>query len=79
MVLVLDLVEQKYFNYSQIYVALSPAISLVSLTIVGDFRKEFVKAHTEIVKEYVRLRNDSNALIYNGGHPKQKFDLFVNG
>ena len=79
MVLVLDLVEQKYFNYSQIYVALSPAISLVSLTIVGDFRKEFVKAHTEIVKEYGQLRNDSDALIYNGGHPKQKFGLFVNG
>lgn len=73
----LDLVKQKSFNYSQIYVALSPAISLVGLTIIRDFRKEFVKAHIEIVKEYGWLRNDSDALINNGGHPKQKFGVFV--
>ena len=61
--LVLDLVKQKSFNYGQIYVALSRAKSLVGLAIVGDFRKEFVKAHLEIIKENERLRSDSNVLI----------------
>ena len=49
-VLVLDLVKQKSFNYDQIYVALSSAKSQAGLTFVGDFRKEFLKAHPEVVK-----------------------------
>ena len=69
----LDLVKQKSFNYCQVYAALSRAKSLAGLTIVGGFRKEFLNDHTELVKEYEQLRNDSNALVYNDSHLKQKF------
>ena len=58
-IIVLDLLMQKSFNCGQIYVALSRAKSLAGFTIIGDFRREFIKAHSEVIKEYEGLRNDS--------------------
>ena len=61
--LVFDLKKQKSFNYGQLYVALFRANSLLGLTIVGNLKKEFVKVHPNVIKEYERLHSYSNALL----------------
>ena len=55
--------KKKSFKYGQFYVALSRAQSLLGLIIVGKLKKEFVKAHPNVIKEYERLHSNSNALI----------------
>ena len=72
-VVVLDLKKkQKSFNYDQLYVALSRPKSLLGLTIVRNLKKEFAKAHPNVIKEYERLRSDSNVLIDKGSDSSQK-------
>ena len=77
-VVVLDLKKQKSFNYVLLYVALSRAKSLLGLTIVGNLKKEFVKAHPNVIKEYERLHSDSNALIDKGSDSSQKRITLLN-
>ena len=62
-VVVLDLKQQKSFNYGQLYIALSRAKFLLGLTIVGNLKKDFVEAHPNVIEilQYERLRSDSNS------------------
>ena len=75
---VLDLKKQKSFNYGQLCVALSRAKSLLSFTIIGILKKEFVKAHSNVIKEYERLRSYSNVLIDKGSDLCQKLITLLN-
>ena len=52
----LELRKQQFFNYGQIYVALSRATSLKGLFILGKLESKRIKANSK-VKEYNRLRN----------------------
>ena len=60
------------------YVTLSCAKSLLGLTIVGNLKKEIVKAHPNVIKEYERLRSDSNALVDKGSDSSQKLITLLN-
>ena len=75
---VLELKKQKSFNYGQLYVALSRAKSLLGFTIIGILKKEFVKAHSNVIKEYERLRSYSNVLIDKGSDLCQKLITLLN-
>ena len=77
-VVVLDLEKQKSFNYGQLYLALSRVKSLIGLTILGNLKKEFVKANPNVFKEYEKLRSDSDALIDKGSDSSQKLFTLLN-
>ena len=77
-VVVLDIKKQKSFNYGQLYVALSRAKSLLGLTIVGNLKKEFVKAHPNLIKEYEIRRSDSNALVDKRSDSSKKLITLLN-
>ena len=53
----LELRKQKFFNYGQIYVALSRATSLQGLFILGKLESKHIKANPKVKEEYERLRN----------------------
>ena len=75
---VLDLKKQKRFNYDQFYVVLTCAKSLLDLIAVRNLKKEIAKAHLNVIKEYERLRSDSNAAIDKGSGSSQKFITLLN-
>lgn len=54
-----DLYGQKYFNFGQIYVALSRATSL-QREITGEIEKQHVRANPKVHLEYERLRKISS-------------------
>ena len=56
----LDLRKQRYFNYGQIYVALSRATSLQGLHILGEMQSKHIKANPKVKEEYERLRDSSS-------------------
>ena len=53
----LELRKQRFFNYGQIYVALSRATSLQGLFILGKLESKHMKANPKLKEEYKRLRN----------------------
>ena len=57
---------------------MSRAKSSLGLAIVENLEKEFVKAHPNVIKEYGRLRSDSNALIDKGCDSSQKLITLLN-
>ena len=59
-VLSLNLRKQRYFNYGQIYVALSRATSLQGLHILGEIQSKHIKANPKVNEEYERLRDSSS-------------------
>ena len=77
-VVVLDLKKQKLFNHGQFYVVLTCAKSLLGLIAVRNLKKKIVKAHPNVIKEYERLRSDSNAVIDKGSDSSQKFITLLN-
>ena len=56
----LQLYKQKSFNAGQLYVPLSRATSLSSLSITGNIHPDHVKANPSTLAEYDRLREESN-------------------
>lgn len=52
-----ELNKQRSFNYGQIYVALSRAKTLQGIYILGELKKNHVRANPKVHKEYERLRN----------------------
>ena len=54
-----DLKKQKYFNYGQVYVALSRATSLNGLHILGTLESKHIRASPKVQEEYKRLREIS--------------------
>lgn len=52
-----ELNKQRSFNYGQIYVALSRAKTLQGIYILGELKKNHVRANPKVQKEYERLRN----------------------
>ena len=57
------------------YVTLSYAKSLLGL---WNLKKEIVKAHPNVIKEYERLRSDSNVLVDKGSDSSQKLITLLN-
>ena len=57
-VISLDLIKQRPFNYGQIYVALSRAISLHGLYTFGQIESKHIKANPKVLEEYQRLSNE---------------------
>jgi hypothetical protein len=55
----LDLRKQRYFNYGQVYVALSGATSLNGLHILGTLENKHIRANPKVQEEYERLREIS--------------------
>ena len=55
-----ELHKQKYFNYGQIYVALSRVKLLNDLFILGTFDKKHIRADERVHEEYKRLRSSPN-------------------
>ena len=55
----LNLRKQRYFNYGQVYVALSRATSLEGLHILGEMQSKHVNAKQKVNEEYERLRDSS--------------------
>ena len=55
-----DLRQQRYFNYGQVYVALSRATSLNGLHILGTFESKHIRANPKVQEEYDRLRKSSS-------------------
>ena len=53
-----DLVKQKNFNYSQMYVALSKVTSLNGLYFIGEFNLSYIRADPRAIYEYCRMRNE---------------------
>ena len=51
---------------------------MLDLTLVGNLKKEFVKAHPNVIREYERLRSDSNARIDKGSDSSQKLITLLN-
>ena len=51
---------------------------LLGLAIVRNLKTEFVKAYPNVIKEYERLRNDSNALIDKGSDSSKKLITLLN-
>ena len=60
LLLAFSLLKQRYFNYGQIYVALSRLTSLKGLHILGIIEIKHVKANPKVDKEYERLREISS-------------------
>ena len=60
LVVSLNLRKQRYFNYGQIYVALSRATSLQGLHILGEIQSKHIKANPKVNEEYQRLRDSSS-------------------
>ncbi|XP_028405223.1 ATP-dependent DNA helicase PIF1-like [Dendronephthya gigantea] len=54
----MELVKQRSFNYGQIYVALSRATSLQGLHILGEIDSKHVKTNPKVLEEYERLRKE---------------------
>ena len=50
-----DLKRQRYFNFGQVYVALSRAISLNRLHILGTLESKHIRANPKVQQEYERL------------------------
>ena len=50
----LNLRKQRYFNYGQIYVALSRATCLQGLHILGEIQSKHIKANPKVNEEYER-------------------------
>jgi hypothetical protein len=50
-----DLKRQRYFNFGQVYVALSRAISLNRLHILGTLERKHIRANPKVQQEYERL------------------------
>ena len=55
-----DLLKQPFFNYGQIYVALSRSTALQGLYILGNIEMKHIKANPKVDKEYERLREISS-------------------
>lgn len=67
-VISIDLVKQRQFNYGQIYVALSRAVSLNTLYILGKIESKHIKTSLKVLEEYERLRRESvlpNQTVYH--------------
>ena len=67
---------QKYFNYGQIYVALSRCKSLGGLHILGNIERSHVRVNSKVHEEYERLRK-SNCLKMPAIVRKDKKESFV--
>ena len=67
---------QKYFNYGQIYVALSRCKSLEGLHILGKIERSHVRVNSKVHEEYERLRK-SNCLKMPAIVKKDKKESFV--
>ena len=57
-----DLKKQRYFNYGQVYVALSRATSLNGLHILGILESKHIRANPKVWEEYERLRETSSLM-----------------
>ena len=55
-----DLLKQPFFNYGQIYVALSRSTALQGLHILGNIEMKHIKANPKVDKEYERFREISS-------------------
>jgi ATP-dependent exoDNAse (exonuclease V) alpha subunit len=64
-----DLKKQRYFNYGQVYVALSRATSLNGLHILRTLESKHIRANPKVQEEYERLRETSSL------HPHIATDL----
>ena len=64
-----DLKKKRYFNYGQVYVALSRATSLNGLHILGTLESIHIRANPKVQEEYERLRATSSL------HPHITTDL----
>ncbi|CAB4037856.1 ATP-dependent DNA helicase PIF1, partial [Paramuricea clavata] len=64
-----DLKKQRYFNYGQVYVALSRATSLNGLYILGTLESKHIRANPKVQEEYERLCETSSL------HPHITTDL----
>ena len=73
-----DLKKQKLFNYGQFYVVLTYAKSLLGLIAVKNLKKETIKAHPNVIKEYERFRSHSNAVVDKRSNSSQKFITLLN-
>ena len=51
---------------------------MLGLAIIGNLKKEFIKAYPNVIKEYERLRSGSNALIDKGSDSSQKLITLLN-
>ena len=58
----LDLKKQRYFNYGQVYVALSRATTLGGLHILGTLESRNIRANPKVHEEYERLHHINSRL-----------------
>ena len=74
-----DLKKQRYFNYGQVYVALSRATSLNGLHILGTLESKHIRANLKVQEEYERLRETSSLAtrILQQIYVTQKLSQFV--
>ena len=54
-----ELVKQRFFNYGQIYVAISRSTTLRGIHILGQIEHRHVRTNPKVYEEYRRLRSTS--------------------
>lgn len=54
-----ELVKQRFFNYGQIYVAISRSTTLQGIHILGQIEHRHVRTNPKVYEEYRRLRSTS--------------------
>ena len=52
-----DLFKQRYFNFGQVYVAISRSKTLQGIHVLGQIKHKYVKINPKVHEEYDRLRN----------------------
>lgn len=49
--------KQRFFNYGQVYVAISRFRTLQGIHILGQIEHRYLRTNPRVHKEYIRLRN----------------------